>query len=75
MTASHCFNCGPDCLGLIKKEKLKVIVAAKDPFSSVNIKEQGQEYKIKEFVTHPNYKTYEVYFDVAIIGGFHLHLF
>merc|ERR1711935_493420 len=67
LTASHCFNCGADCLGLIKKEKLKVIVAAKDPFSSVNITEQGQEYKIKEFVTHPNYKTYEVYFDVAII--------
>ena len=51
-----------------------MIVASKDPLS-FDLKEQGKEYMIKEFVTHPNYKTYEVYFDVAIIGGFHLQFF
>jgi len=66
LTASHCFNCGADCLGLIKKERLTVMVGSKDPFS-FDIKEQGKGYEIKEFVTHPNYKTYEAYFDVAII--------
>ena len=50
-----------------------MIIEAEDPFS-FDLKEQGQEFEIKEFVRHPNYETSKVYFDVAIIGGFHLHL-
>ena len=31
------------------------------------MKKQGQEFSVKDFERHPNYKPSEVYFDVAII--------
>ena len=59
LTASHCFT-GKT------KEDLIVIVGSEDSFS-FDITKQGQEFKIKDFVRHPNYTQYKVYFDVAII--------
>ena len=59
LTASHCFT-GKT------KEDLTVIVGSEDSFS-FDITKQGQEFKIKDFVRHPNYTQSKVYFDVAII--------
>ena len=54
------------CLTGKTKEDLMVIVGSEDSFS-FDITKQGQEFKIKDFLRHPNYTQYKVYFDVAII--------
>ena len=59
LTASHCLN-------QRIKEDLLIVIGSEDPFSFDTTK-QGQEFKIKDFVRHPNYTQSKVYFDVAII--------
>ena len=67
LTASHCVN---------KQimEKLEVVLGADDPLSD-DVEEQGQERFVKGFLKHPKYIQSQVYYDVAVIGGFHLYLF
>ena len=55
-------------------EKLVVVLGAEDPLHD-DVKNQGQERRVKGFIKHPKYVQSIVYYDVAIIGGFHLYLF
>ena len=47
-------------------EELVVVLGSEDPFSN-DLKKQGLDFTIKDFVKHPEYKQSEAYFDIAIL--------
>ena len=59
LTASHCIN--QEIM-----EELVVVLGSEDPFSN-DLKKQGLDFTIKDFVKHPEFKQSEVYFDIAIL--------
>ena len=47
-------------------EELVLVLGSEDPFSD-DLKKQGLDFTIKDFVKHPEFKQSEVYFDIAIL--------